>query len=71
MWKKNKNTTSLNGEEIQKNKKKNNRDIWFTGIFFSLLFAAMIGYYIYFGNTKELFNDTIRLNTGASGVESL
>ena len=37
--------TSLNGSEV---KKKTNRDIWFTGIFFSVLFLVMMGYYTRF-----------------------
>lgn len=31
-----------------KGKKKSNRDIWFTGIFFSVLFLVMMGYYAHF-----------------------
>ena len=59
MWKK-KSTTSLNGEEIQQDNKKTNRDIWFTGIFFSLIFVAMMGYYAYFVHTQgdEMINSS-------------
>lgn len=44
MWKK-KIETSPNDSEI---KKKSNRDIWFTGIFFSVLFLLMMAYYARF-----------------------
>lgn len=40
-----KNRTSFYGEKV---KKKSNRDIWFTGIFFSVLFLVMMGYYARF-----------------------
>lgn len=50
MLKKKKKTS--NGIEIENVKKKSNRDIWFTGIFFSLVFIAMMGYYIHFVQTK-------------------
>ena len=58
MWKKTKN--SLNGKETEKVKKKTNRDIWFTGIFFSLLFVAMMGYYAHFVHTQgdEMINSS-------------
>ena len=58
MWKKTKN--SLNGKETQKNIKKTNRDIWFTGIFFSVLFVAMMGYYAHFVYTQgdEMINSS-------------
>ena len=58
MWKKTKN--SLNGKETQKNIKKTNRDIWFTGIFFSVLFVAMMGYYAHFVHTQgdEMINSS-------------
>ncbi len=57
---KKKTKTSLNGKEIEKKKKKTNRDIWFTGIFFSLLFFAMMGYYAYFVHTegKNMINSS-------------
>ena len=59
MWKK-KTKTSLNGNETQKKVNKTNRDIWFTGIFFSLLFVAMMGYYAHFVHTKgdEMINSS-------------
>lgn len=44
--------TSKSGKERGKKKKKTNRDIWFTGIFFSLLFMAMMGYYVHFVYTE-------------------
>lgn len=40
-----KNRTSFYGEG---EKKKSNREIWFTGIFFSFLFLIMMGYYVRF-----------------------
>ncbi len=54
---------------LHQNKKKNrlinkktkrNRELYFTGAFFSLLFIAMIGYYIYFvqENGRELINNS-------------
>lgn len=53
MWKK----TSKCGE---KNKEKTNRDIVFTGVFFSLIFLAMMGYYIHFVTTEghEMINNS-------------
>lgn len=52
--------TSQNGKEMENKKKKTNRDIWFTGIFFSLLFLTMIGYYANFVYTKgdEMINSS-------------
>ena len=44
MWKKTTGNSS-NGNNV---KKKSNRDIWFTGIFFSVLFLVMMGYYARF-----------------------
>lgn len=44
--------TLQNGKEIENKKKKTNRDICFTGIFFSLLFLAMMGYYAHFVYTE-------------------
>ena len=44
MWKK-KSKTSFSDDGV---KKKSNRDIWFTGIFFSVLFVAMMGFYAHF-----------------------
>ena len=42
--------TSKNGKENER--KKTNRDIWFTGIFFGVLFVAMMSYYGYFVHTE-------------------
>ena len=42
--------TSKNGKE--KEFKKTNRDIWFTGIFFLLVFVAMMVYYGHFVQTE-------------------
>ena len=57
---KKKTKNSLNGKETEKVKKKTNRDIWFTGIFFSLLFVAMMGYYAHFVHTQgdEMINSS-------------
>ena len=44
MWKKTTRTSSY-GDEV---KKKSNREIWFTGIFFSVLFLVMMGFYVRF-----------------------
>ena len=44
--------TSKNGKEKEQEIKKTNRDIWFTGIFFFLLFAAMMFYYGHFVQTE-------------------
>ena len=44
--------TLRNGKQIENKKKKTNRDIWFTGIFFSLLFLVMMGYYAHFVYTE-------------------
>ena len=44
MWKKTTKTSS-SGNEV---KKKTNREIWFTGIFFSCLFLVMMAYYAHF-----------------------
>ena len=45
-------TTSKNGKEKEQEIKKTNRDIWFTGIFFFLLFGAMMFYYGHFVQTE-------------------
>lgn len=57
MWKKTK-TTSKSGEKTEV--KKTNRDIIFTGALFSLLFLAMMGYYIYFVTTegRDMINNS-------------
>ena len=44
--------TSKNGKEKEPEIKKTNRDIWFTGIFFFLLFGAMMFYYGHFVQTE-------------------
>ena len=44
MWKKTTKTSSCGDE----GKTKTNRDIWFTGIFFSVLFLVMMGFYVRF-----------------------
>ena len=44
--------TSKNGKEKEQEIKKTNRDIWFTGIFFLLLFGAMMVYYGRFVQTE-------------------
>ena len=47
-----KNMTSKNGKEKEKELKKTNRDIWFTGIFFLLVFVAMMVYFGHFVHTE-------------------
>ncbi len=56
MWKKTKKTSKCG----EKNKEKTNRDIVFTGVFFSLIFLAMMGYYIHFVTTEghEMINNS-------------
>lgn len=57
MWKKTTKTSKC-GKETDK--KKTNRDIWFTAVFFSVLFAAMMGYYVHFVTTdgREMINNS-------------
>lgn len=57
MWKKKK--TKVEKEE-KKELGKRNTELYFTGIFFSLLFLSMIGYYIYFVQEKgrEMINNS-------------
>ena len=47
-----KNMTSKNGKEKEQELKKTNRDIWFTGIFFLLVFVAMMVYFGHFVHTE-------------------
>ena len=44
--------TSKNGKDKEKELKKTNRDIWFTGIFFMLVFVAMMVYFGRFVQTE-------------------
>ncbi|MGN1331594.1 MAG: peptidoglycan D,D-transpeptidase FtsI family protein [Lachnospiraceae bacterium] len=58
MWKKRK-EARLEKEE-KKERGRNNRELYFTGAFFSLLFLAMIAYYVYFVQEKgrEMINNS-------------
>ena len=58
MWKKRK-EAGLEKEE-KKERGRNNREFYFTGAFFSLLFLAMIAYYVYFVQEKgrEMINNS-------------
>ena len=60
MLKKTKNSKNGKEKENKEINRKSNRDIWFTGIFFSLLFIAMMGYYGYFVHTQgsEMINNS-------------
>ena len=53
---------SKNGSETGKEtvKKKSNREFWFTGIFFSIVFLCMMGYYVQFVRTQgqEMINSS-------------
>ncbi|MBR5596272.1 MAG: penicillin-binding protein 2 [Lachnospiraceae bacterium] len=55
-----KTTTSKNGKFNEYKKKKTNRDIWFTGIFFFLVFIMMMGYYVKFVSTegRQMINNS-------------
>ncbi len=47
-------------KEKKEEKRSRNREIWFTGIFFSILFSAMVGYYSYYvqENGREMINNS-------------
>lgn len=47
-------------KKAEKEKKVSNRELWFTGIFFSLIFLGMIGYYVYYvqENGREMINNS-------------
>lgn len=57
---KKKTKTSKNGIETENLKKKSNRDLWFTAIFFTLVFVCMMGYYVHFVQTRgqEMINSS-------------
>lgn len=57
MWK---NGTMKHKKEKKEKKRSRNREIWFTGIFFSILFSAMVGYYSYYvqENGREMINNS-------------
>ena len=57
MWK---NGTMKHKKEKKEEKRSRNREIWFTGIFFSILFSAMVGYYSYYvqENGREMINNS-------------